>query len=65
MQRMHDKVDVLGAQVRRMTNDSHDSRPSGTLRCYECGAEGHFGRDCPERAKKMEAKALEAAKKEE
>ena len=62
MQRMHNKVDGLEAQVRRMTPDPG---PSGSLRCYECGAEGHFGRDCPERAKKMEAKALEAAKKEE
>ena len=72
MQRMHNKVDGLEAQVRRMTNDPHDPRPSGSgahTRCYECGAEGYFGRDCPERAKKLEnreaAKALKAAKNKE
>ena len=65
MQRMQSKVDLLGSQIRRMTNDSPDSRPIGPLRCYECGTEGHFGRDCPERAKKADAKAVEAIKKEE
>ena len=68
IQRMHNKVDMLEAQVRKMTNDP---RPSDSNRCYECGDEGHFGRDCPERAiklaKREAAKAvatLEAAKKE-
>ena len=65
MQKMQSKIDSLRSQIRRATNDSPDSRPMGPLRCYECGTEGHFGRDCPERAKKAEAKALEAIKKEE
>ena len=65
VQRMQSTIDLLGSQIRRMTNDSPDSRPIGPLRCYECGTEGHLGRDCRERAKKAEAKALEAIKKEE
>ena len=68
MQRMHNKVDLLEMQIRKMTNDP---RPNESNRCYECGDEGHFGRDCPERviklAKREAAKAAatsEAAKKE-
>ena len=57
MQKMHQKVDLLEAQLRRMTSDP---RPSDFNRCYECDGEGHFGRDCPERAMKLARR--EAAK---
>ena len=54
---MHQKVDLLEAQLRRMTSDL---RPSDFNRCYECDGKGHFGRDCPERAMKLARR--EAAK---
>ena len=54
---MHQKVDLLEAQLRRMTSDP---RPSDFNRCYECDGEGHFGRDCPDRAMKLARR--EAAK---
>ena len=64
MQRMQSKIDALGSQIRRATtNDTSDVRTSsGPPRCFECGVEGHFGRDRPERAKKAEARALETIK---
>ena len=67
MQRMQSKIDALGSQIRRAsTNDTPDARPfNGPPKCYECGAEGHFGRDCPERARKAEARALKELIKEE
>ena len=55
MQKMHIKVDLLEAQLRRMTNEP---RPSDFNRCYE----GHFGRDCPERAMKLAKREAQAAK---
>ena len=57
MQKMHQKIDLLETQLRRMTSDP---RPSDFNRCYECDGEGHFGRDCPERAMKLARR--EAAK---
>lgn len=41
------KRHLQGNQLPRQKQGSRDRQPPRTIRCYECGVDGHIARNCP------------------